>query len=127
MTVDILCRERLAFTFVIGDDELHGVEDGANARSGLLEVLADNVLQQSLVDHSLHLGITDTIHEIADGLRCVTAAAQTANGRHTRIVPTGYEALLHQLQHLALGHDGVGDVETVELALLRAIIRTVGR
>ena len=85
------------------------------------------MLEQALVNHSLNLGVADLIHELADGGRSISASAQTADGRHTRVVPTGYQAFLDELEHLTLGHYGVSDVQAVELALLGAIIRSVRR
>ena len=127
MSVDVLCDNRLAFPFVVGNDQFDGIEDRTYARSGLFQIFANRMLQQTLVDHSFHFGVTDLIHESADRLRGVTATTQTADGRHTRVIPTGYKTFFDQLQHLTLGHNRIGDVQTIELALFRTVVRTVGR
>ena len=49
----------------------------------------------------------------------VAAAANAGDGRHAGIVPAAHASLLHQLQQLALAEQGVGQVEAVELDLLR--------
>ena len=85
------------------------------------------MLEQALVNHTFHLGITDTIHEIANSLRCIATTAQTADCRHTRVIPTCNESLLNQLEHLTLGHHRIGNVEAVELALFRTVVRAVRR
>ena len=126
MSVDILCDDRLAFAFVIGDHQLHRIKDSAYTRSRLFEVFANGVLQQTLVDHTFHFRVTDLVHECADGLRGITAATQTAYRRHTRVIPSGYQTFFDELQHLALRHHGVGDVQTVELPLFGTVVRSVG-
>ena len=78
-----------------------------------------------MVNHALYFGITDLVHERANRLRGVTATTQTANGRHTRVVPSGNKTFFDELQHLTLGHDGIGDIEAVELTLFRTIVRSV--
>ena len=128
MSVDVFGYQCLSPAFgIIGDNQFDRIEDCAHARCCLLQILANRMLEQALVNHSLNLGVADLIHELADGGSGVSASAQTADGRHTRVVPTGYQAFLDELEHLTLGHYGVSDVQTVELALLGTIVRTVGR
>ena len=63
VSVDVLCGDSLAVSLVVGDNEFHGGEDGADTRCGLFEALADGMLQQTDINHSLHLGVTDTVDE----------------------------------------------------------------
>ncbi len=97
VSVDILRDNSLAFAFVIGNNEFDGIKNSAYTGCCLFEVLADDVFQESLVDHSLHLGITNLIHEGTDGLRGITATTQAAYSRHTRIIPSGYKTFLDEL------------------------------
>ena len=127
VTVNVLCDEGFAFALIIGDDEFNGIKYSAYARSCLFEVLADGVLKQTLVDHAFHFGVTDLIHEGTNRLRRVSATAETTDGRHTRIIPASNKTFLDKLEHFALRHHGISDVEAVELTLFRAIVRSVRR
>ena len=59
--------------------------------------------------------------EVADRLGRVAAPPDSGEGRHAGIVPAAHVALLHQREQLALAHHRVGEVEPVELDLLRMI------
>ena len=83
------------------------------------------MLQQTLVNHSLYFGITNTIHEIADSSWRISTTTQTTDGRHTRIIPACHQTFLDELQHLTLRHDGISDIESVELTLFRTIVGTI--
>ena len=120
-SIDVLCHNRLG-AFVVVQDKTDGVEDGANTRCLFLEVLADSMLEQSYVNHALYLGVTDLVDESADSGRSISASAQPADCRHARVVPTANQSLLDQLEHLALGHHGVGDIQAVELELMRTAV-----
>ena len=61
----------------------------------------------------------DRAAEIAHRFGRVAAAAHAAERGHARIVPAAHAAFLHQLQQLALAQQRVGEVEAVELDLLR--------
>ena len=65
-------------------------------------------------------GDAGALAEVADGGGGVTAAAHPGDGGHARVVPAVDVALLDELAQEALAHDGVGEVEAGELALLRA-------
>ena len=97
---------------IVDDRQLHGMQHRHGALRGLIQVIAQAVFQRSVFDDAGGLAHTDHLAEIADGAGGIAAAAQTAQGRHTGIVPTGHTALLHQLAQLALGHDGVVDAQT---------------
>ena len=85
------------------------------------------MLKQTLVNHAFDFGVTDLIHELADGGSSVSASAQTANGRHPRVVPTGNQTFFDKLEHFTFGHHSVSDVQAVELALLGSIVWAVRR
>ena len=122
VSVDVLRYDGLGLCLAVGDDEFDGVEDGAYARCRLFLVLAEGVLQQAQVNHSLHLGVAYLIDKLTDSIGCVSASAQTADGRHAGVVPAADKPFLHELEHLALRHHGVGDVQSVELVLVWAIV-----
>ncbi len=65
------------------------------------------MLQEAELDSAVDLGHADALAEIADGRRCIAAAAQSRQGRHARVVPAGDVSLLDQAAQLALAHDSV--------------------
>ena len=77
------------------------------------------MLQKAVVHRGSDLGHADALAEIADGCGGIAAAAQTAQGRHTRIVPAGDDLLFDEPAQLALGHDGIVDAETRKFDLAR--------
>ena len=105
--------------WIVVDDELHRVEDGHRADGGLVEILAGAELEQGNVDDVVAFGHTNSFSEIADSGRRVTSAAQTANSGHARVIPTSNVIFLDELQQFALTHDGVVEVQTRKLNLLR--------
>ena len=116
----ILDRQKLGFALrIVRDDELHRMQHGHDALCVLVQIVAQAAFKQRPVDRGVDFRHADALAEIADGLRGVAAAAQTAERRHTRIIPAGDAVLLDQLTQLALGHDGVVDAETRELYLTR--------
>ncbi len=106
---------------IVVDDELHRIQHGHGADGGLVEVLARTKLKQRDINNIVALGHANGFGKVADGSRRIAAAAQTANGGHTRVVPTVHIVLLHQLQQLTLAHDGVVKVQTGKLNLLRVM------
>ena len=92
---------------VVGDNQLDGIENCHNALCIGVQIVSQAAFKQCPVHGGVHLGNADTLAEIADGARSIAAAAQTAEGGHTGIVPTAYSAFLHKLSQLALGHNGV--------------------
>jgi len=107
----------LPFGIVVYDD-LDGVEDGHAALGIAVEVLAEGELEEAVVDDVVALGDADAVAEGADALGGVAAAAEAADGGHAGVVPAADVAFLDQLQQLALGHDGVVDIEAGELVLV---------
>ena len=55
-------------------------------------------------------------------LRGVATATESANRRHTRVVPAIDDAFFHQNQQVTLAHQGVVEVEFVELGLTRTVV-----
>ena len=106
---------------VVVDDEFDRVEDGDTPLCGQVQLAADAGFQLAHVDEVVRLGDAGLTDEGEDGGRGVTTAAQTAQGRHTGIIPAVDDAHLDQLTQITLAHDGVGHIQTCELALLREL------
>ena len=108
----------LAFRVVV-DDQLERMQDGHGAAGAAVEVVALEVLEH--FDIRAAVGARDAAggDEGADGLGRKAAAANAAERGHARIVPAADALFLHELEELALAEHGVGDVEAVELDLLR--------
>ena len=94
----------LAFR-IVGEGDLDGILD-----------------HQELDVHQLvALGDADLVAEHAERLGGVAAAADAAERGHAGIVPAAHEFLLHELEELALGHQGIGEVQARKFILMRGI------
>ena len=88
----------------------------------LVEILADAHLEEGHVDDAVVLGDADACRQkVANGLGRVAAPAEARDRRHARVVPAADEALLDELEELALAEDGVAQVEPGELDLLGVV------
>ena len=83
----------------------------------LVQILAHKMLQQAQFNGPVGLGNPDRAAEIANRFRRIAAAANTADGRHARIIPAAHMIFSNQLQQLALAEQGVSHVQPVELDL----------
>ena len=111
--------ELLALTLrIVGDNQLDRLGDCHAAQRGLVQLLADTVLEQLDVNQRVGLCDTSALYEIEDGARRVAAAAQRTQRRHTRIIPTLNVLFKYQLAQVTLGHNGVRYVQAGKLALL---------
>src|SRR5580704_14552654 len=81
-------------------------------------MLPHTELQQRDIDQVISFLYPDPIVKIPDAFGRIPPAAQTRNGRHPRIVPTGDKAFIHQLQQLALAHDRITEVQPRKLVLM---------
>ena len=79
----------------------------------------DTVLQQSGFDFAIRLCHADTGAEIPNGCGRIPAAAQPADGRHARVVPTRNNPLLHQHLQIPLAHDRARQVQAGKFILVR--------
>ena len=86
-----------------------------------IEVLADTGFQSADIHQLVALAHADAVAEQLEGFGRIAAAADAAEGRHPGVVPAGDEAFLHQLEQLALAHQGIGQVETGEFVLMRGV------
>ena len=98
---------------------LSGTQHGHGARGAAVQVVALEVLQHFNVGGAVGARDAGGGAEGADGLWRKAAAAEAGERRHARIVPAVDALFLHELQQLALAEQGVGEVEAVELDLLR--------
>ena len=104
------------------DDHFHRMKHRHGTGGVLVEIVTDAGFQHAHLDDVVLLGHADALAELADGGRGVTTATQTGDGQHARIVPTADVPLGHQQVQLALGHDGVFEVQTRELVLTRVTV-----
>ena len=112
---------RLSFG-IVRNHELHRVDDGAHAEGACIEVLACGRLEHGVVVERVEARVADHVHKLADRLRTVAAAAESAERRHARVVPAVHASLLHECQQLALRHHRVGQFQAVELELPGAVV-----
>ena len=105
--------------FPVVNHQLNRVNHGHVAVRAAVQVVADAPFEQREVDDVVALGHAHLLRKGADALRRIAAAAQTADGRHARVVPAVHIAVLHEFQHLTLAHHGVGEVQAREFVLVR--------
>ena len=79
------------------------VQDRHALGRGLVEQLADAVLQQCDLDHVVALAQTDAAHEVPDRGRRHAAPAQARQGRHARIAPPLDVAVADHLRQAPFG------------------------
>ena len=104
---------------VIIDNHFQRPQHRHHPSSVLVQIFAHEVLEHRQLDHAIGFRSPDRPAKIANGIRGISATADADQRRHTRVVPATYVPLLHQLQQLALAQECVGEVQPVELNLLR--------
>ena len=67
-------------------------------------------------------GVTYFIDEFTDGFGRIAATAESAESRHTGIVPVVHQSFLHQDQQVAFTHQRVVQVQFVELRLTGTVV-----
>ena len=80
------------------------------------------MLQKGYVNHAVGFGNAYPLAEIPDGFRSVASSSQACDSRHSRVVPSVHNALVHKGFKVALAHHRVSKVESCELYLLRRIL-----
>lgn len=68
------------------------------------------MFEESEIDDRIAFIDADEFAEIADSFGWEAAAAHAGDGRHTRIIPTGDDAVFHEAQESSFAHDGIGQV-----------------
>ena len=77
------------------------------------------MLQHRHIDKTVALGHPNALAKIAQGFRCIAAAAQTGNRRHPGIVPAGNMPAFDQLAQFTFAHDRIRQIQASELDLPR--------
>ncbi|CAM5192384.1 hypothetical protein CDEN61S_01506 [Castellaniella denitrificans] len=103
----------------VRDDELERVEHGHGAGRHGVQVVAQGLFQDAIVDARIGLGHPQPLAEQADGAGRVAPAAQAGQGRQAGIVPAGDVVFQDQLAQLALAGDDVAEVQAREFVLAR--------
>ena len=117
------CLHLLALALgIVRHDELDRPQHGRHADGTVVQVLAGGSLEHGVVIQGVELGVTDHVDELADRLGRKAATAKSADGRHAGVVPSVDKAFLHEGKQLTLAHDGVSQVQTVELILAGAMV-----
>jgi hypothetical protein len=104
---------------VVIDDELEWAKDSHGTGRVAVQLFALEVLKHFNVGGPVGARGADLGAEGAESLRRKAAAADATEGGHTGIVPAVDAVFLHKLEEFALAEQGVSEVETVELDLLR--------
>ena len=65
------------------------------------------MFQQCNINGAVELVDPDTFAEVADGPGRIAATPKAADGRHSRVIPSADQPVLHQLLELALAHNGI--------------------
>ena len=88
-------------------NQFHRIDDCRYTGGTAVQVFADSTFQQGEVIQGIVSGITYLVYKFADGLRRVAATAETAESRHTGVVPTVYQMFFYQNQQVTLAHQRV--------------------
>ena len=103
---------------IIHDHHFERPKDGQPSRGPSIEFLADCMFEHGDIRHAWIFRDADVVGESPERAGCHPAAAQPGNGWQARIVPAVHEAVIHELEELALAHDGVGEIQPRELILV---------
>ena len=99
------------------DNDLQRTQHGEPALRGVVERVANAVVEQRGVDEVVGPRHADPMCEVADRFRRHAAPAQPRQRRHPGIVPARDMPLLDQPDQAPLGEHGMGKVEAGELVL----------
>ena len=80
---------------IVGDDEFYGVEHSTQAQGSRIEIFAGGSFKHCKVVERVKLRIADHIDKLTHSLRRIATPAKSANGGHTRIIPTIDDVFLH--------------------------------
>ena len=102
---------------IIGEHDLKRIQHRHGARCVLVQVFTDSKLQHSHIHHTVGTGGAYHVAKFANGGRGVTAATHAGYGGHAGVVPTGNNAVVHQLFQFALAGNRVTGVQPTEFIL----------
>ena len=109
----------LVFRIVV-NDEFDRILNSDTAIGFSIEHISQRTLENRIVDPAAGLfRNTDAVAEEAHCFRRVTAAAQTDESRHTRIVPAVDKTFFDQRNQFAFAHNHISQVQTIEFVLMR--------
>jgi hypothetical protein len=94
------------------------------AKRIFIEIISNTSLKLTHVNSMICICNTRLTNKVKECLGGISAAAQTAKGGQTGIVPTVNVTLLNELTQITLGHNGVGYVHTSELPLMRLLLKS---
>src|SRR5690606_5930338 len=115
----VLTFEHLRLAFgIICDDYLQRIKYDHSSFRNLIQVFANAELEKSYIDHVVTTCYTYPVAKVAYALRRITAAAHSAYGGHTWIIPTLNVTFIDKAEEFALAHDSIVHVESRELILL---------
>ena len=112
-------RERF---IIIHQFDFNRVEHGHHARGGIFQHFAHRTFEHAHVHHVFTFGNAHAFGKQAQSFGCVAAAAHAGNGGQTRIVPAFHMAFAHQLVELALGGDGIKQLQPRKFVLARVVV-----
>ena len=98
----------LTFREIVNND-FEGIQHCHSAGSGLIQIFADAMIQQSHIRQTVEFGNADLFAEIAESFRRNAAAAERTDRRHTGIVPSVHIMTFHQFPEFAFAHHCVSE------------------
>ena len=110
---------------IVGDDNLHRIQYRTYADAALVEVFSDGAFHQFHFIQRVIGGISNLVDELVDALGAVTSSSVSADGGHAGVVPSVHHAFLYQCEQIALAHEGIAQIQLVELGLARTEILNV--
>ena len=102
---------------IVGHHKTDGINDRDAALCRLVQLLAQACLQKTDIHKAVRLGDAGALHEFKNGRGGIAAAAQTAQGGQTGIVPAVHKPFLDQFQKIPLAHHGIGHVQAGKFTL----------
>src|SRR5215831_7494640 len=96
---------------IIGDDDFDWPQDREPAQSALVQIFANGMLKDRDVSQADVFGDANMISECTNRFGGHSTAANARNGWQTRVIPTGYNFVVHQLNQLPFGNNHVTGYE----------------
>ena len=112
--------ERIVVRQVFNND-LERLDHHHETRRVHLEVLPHRLVKATERDRRVVRGDAQLVHKRQNSTGRHTTAAQTNEGIHAWVVPAVHIALVHEFEHLALGHDRTLDRQATVLVLSRLV------
>ena len=107
---------RLSLMIII-DDHFHRIEHCHHPRSRLIQMFTDTIFQQRHIHDDFPPGHSHLFSKHPNRFGGITTPAQSANSRHSGIVPTGNILFLYQFQQTPFTHHCIIQVATGEFNL----------